>query len=55
MGAGEARASGYVAGTNALGSGIKGLYNAYQMGRGRPAAAGRTPRPRRGFRGKRMF
>lgn len=29
---GEARASGYVASANALGSGIKGLYNAYQMG-----------------------
>lgn len=29
---GEARASGYVANTNALGSGIKNLYNAYQAG-----------------------
>jgi hypothetical protein len=29
---GEARASGYVANANAIGSGIKGLYNAYQMG-----------------------
>jgi hypothetical protein len=32
--AGEARASGYVANANAIGSGIKGLYNAYQMGSG---------------------
>jgi hypothetical protein len=29
---GEARASGYVANANAIGSGIKGLYNAYQAG-----------------------
>lgn len=29
---GEARASGYVAQSNAIGAGIKGLYNAYQMG-----------------------
>lgn len=29
---GEARASGYVANSNAIGAGIKGLYNAYQMG-----------------------
>lgn len=29
---GESRASGYVAGANAIGSGIKGLYNAYQLG-----------------------
>lgn len=29
---GEARASGYVASANAIGSGIKGLYNAYQAG-----------------------
>lgn len=29
---GEARASGYVANSNALGSGIKSLYNAYQAG-----------------------
>jgi hypothetical protein len=29
---GEARASGYVAGSNAIGSGIKSLYNAYQAG-----------------------
>jgi hypothetical protein len=30
--AGEARASGYVANANAINSGIKGLYNAYQAG-----------------------
>jgi hypothetical protein len=43
---GEARASGYVANSNAIGSGIKGLYNAYQAGpwttAGNPGAVDNT-------------